>query len=101
MIKGFDEAVLFMVPGEKKVVTITSDNAYGQKNDEMLFEFPMSDFPPDMKPEVGLELQMNDNEGNNFTVVIAEIFDDYVILDANHPLSGQDLVFEIELVSIA
>jgi peptidylprolyl isomerase len=67
----------------------------------MMMEYPKSDFPADMQPEVGLELHMSDNAGNVFPVVIAEVQDEVVILDANHPLAGQDLIFEIELISIA
>jgi len=100
VIKGFDDAVLLMVPGDKKTVNIAVENAYGERNDEMMMEYPRSEFPADMIPEIGMELHMSDNQGNVFPVVIAEIADDMVILDANHPLAGEDLVFEIELISI-
>jgi FKBP-type peptidyl-prolyl cis-trans isomerase 2 len=100
VIKGFDDAVLDMVPGDKKTVHIHVTDAYGHRNDDMVMEYPKSEFPADMNPEVGMELQMGDNAGNVFPVVITEVHDDTVVLDANHPLAGQDLVFEIELVSI-
>jgi peptidylprolyl isomerase len=101
VIKGFDDALIDMKIGEKKTVNIPVDQAYGQRSDNMMMEYPKSDFPADMQPEVGLELHMSDNAGNVFPVVIAEVQDEVVILDANHPLAGQDLIFEIELVSIA
>jgi FKBP-type peptidyl-prolyl cis-trans isomerase 2 len=101
VIKGFDDALIDMKVGEKKTVNIPVDQAYGQRSDNMMMEYPKSDFPADMQPEVGLELHMSDNAGNVFPVVIAEVQDEVVILDANHPLAGQDLIFEIELVSIA
>ena len=100
VIKGFDEAVLDMNVGDKKTVNIPVAHAYGERNDDMVMEYPISDFPADMKPEIGMELQMGDNSGNVFPVVIVEVGDEIVLLDANHPLAGQDLVFEIELVSI-
>ncbi len=101
VIKGFDDALIDMKIGEKKTVNIPVDQAYGQRSDNMMMEYPKSDFPADMQPEVGLELHMSDNAGNVFPVVIAEVQEEVVILDANHPLAGQDLIFEIELVSIA
>jgi peptidylprolyl isomerase len=101
VIKGFDEAVIEMTPGEVKTVTILAGDAYGLHNEEMIFDFPISDFPGEIHPAVGLELQMNDEDGNIFPVVITEVLDDVVILDANHPLAGKDLTFEIELVSVS
>ncbi len=100
VIKGFDEAVLDMKVGEKKTVNIPVAHAYGERNSDMVMEYPKSEFPADMNPQVGMELQMGDDSGNVFPVVIVEVGEETVLLDANHPLAGQDLVFEIELVSI-
>ncbi len=100
VIKGFDDAIMGMTPGDKKTVQIPVDQAYGHRNDDMMMEYPISDFPADMQPQVGMELQMGDNAGNVFPVVIVEVQDETVLLDANHPLAGKDLVFELELVSI-
>ena len=100
VIKGFDEAIVGMAAGEKKTVNIPVGDAYGDRNEDMIMEYPKSDFPADMNPEVGMELQMGDDAGNVFPVVIVEVTDDMVLLDANHPLAGQDLIFEIEVVSI-
>jgi FKBP-type peptidyl-prolyl cis-trans isomerases 2 len=101
VIKGFDDALMNMAIGEKKTVTIPVADAYGERNDSMMMEYPKSDFPADMQPEPGMQLQMSDNQGNVFPVVIAEVLEDVVVLDANHPLAGQDLTFDLELVSIA
>jgi len=100
VIKGFDEGVKGMKVGDKKTIEIPVGDAYGEKNKEMLIEFPMSQFPPDMKPEQGMQLMMNNGAGQSFPVVVAEVKDDSVILDANHPLAGQDLTFDLELVEI-
>ncbi len=100
VIKGFDNAVIGMNIGDKKTVNIPVAEAYGERNDDMVMDYPVTEFPADMKPEVGMELQMGDNQGNVFPVVITEVNGDTVTLDANHPLAGQDLIFEIELVAI-
>ena len=100
VIKGFDEGVAGMTVGEKKTVNIPFDEAYGPRNPEMLVEFPREKFPKDMELEVGMPLMMNNGADQQFQVVVTEIKEDVVILDANHPLAGQDLVFDIELVEI-
>jgi FKBP-type peptidyl-prolyl cis-trans isomerase 2 len=100
VIKGFDEGVTGMSVGEKKTVNIPADEAYGPKNPEMIVEFPKDKFPSDMALETGMPLMMNNGAGQQFQVVVTEIKEEVVILDANHPLAGQDLVFDIELVEI-
>jgi FKBP-type peptidyl-prolyl cis-trans isomerase 2 len=100
VIKGFDDALVDMQTGDKKTVVIPAEHAYGEASDSMYIEYPLSDFPDDMKPEIGMELQMSDAEGNNFPVVIVEIKNEVVVLDANHPLAGKELTFDIELVEI-
>ena len=100
VIKGFDEGVAGMKVGEKKTVNIPFDEAYGPRNPEMLVEFPREKFPKDMQLEVGMSLMMNNGADQQFQVVVTEIKEEVVILDANHPLAGQDLVFDIELVEI-
>lgn len=100
VIKGFDNGVMGMQVGDKKTVEIPVQDAYGEKSEEMLFEFPKDQFPPDMQPEKGLQLMMNNGSGQSFPVVIADVKADSVILDANHPLAGQELIFDIELVEI-
>lgn len=101
VIKGFDDAVVDMKVGDKKTVTIPVHEAYGERSNDMMMEYPLSEFPADMKPEQGMELHMSDDQGHVFPVVVAEVKESSVLLDANHPLAGQDLVFDIELVSIA
>jgi peptidylprolyl isomerase len=100
VIKGFDDGVTGMATGEKKTVEIPVGDAYGEKNDEMIIEFPKDQFPPDMNPEVGQQLMMNNGQGQSFPVNIVEVKEETVVLDANHPLAGQDLIFDLELVEI-
>jgi FKBP-type peptidyl-prolyl cis-trans isomerase 2 len=100
VIKGFDDGVRGMQVGDKKTVEIPVGDAYGEKNQEMIIEFPLDQFPPDMKPEPGMQLMMNNGEGQQFPVTVSEVNGDTVILDANHPLAGQDLIFDIELMDL-
>ncbi len=100
VIKGFDEGVKGMKVGDKKTVEIAVGDAYGEKQQEMMIEFPKEQFPADMNPEVGMQLMMSNGSGQNFPVTVAEVKEDSVILDANHPLAGQDLIFDLELVEI-
>ena len=100
VIKGFDDGVTGMSAGEKKTINIPYDEAYGPRNPEMVIEMPKDRFPKDMVIEMGMSLAMSDQEGHQFQVTIVEIKDDVVMLDANHPLAGQDLVFDLELVEI-
>ena len=100
MIKGFDEAIPGMVVGEKKTINITPENAYGQKNNEAIIEFPKSNIPEDMKLEPGMKLQLQNEEGHPIPVVVTEVKEDVVVLDANHELAGKELIFDIELVEI-
>jgi peptidylprolyl isomerase len=100
VIKGFDDGVTGMQVGDKKTVEINVEDAYGEKSEDMIIEFPKEQFPGDMNPEVGQQLMMSNGSGQSFPVTIMEVRDDSVLLDANHPLAGQDLIFDIELVEI-
>lgn len=100
VIKGFDNGVTGMQVGDKKTVEIPVDDAYGQKSEEMIVEFPRNQFPPDLDPQIGMQLMMNNGSGQSFPVSVTEVKEESVILDANHPLAGQDLIFDIELVEI-
>jgi peptidylprolyl isomerase len=100
VIAGFDQGVTGMSIGDKKTIQIPVDDAYGPKQEDLLMEFPRDRFPGDMAPEVGMQLNMSNGSGQNFPVVIREVREDVVVLDANHPLSGEDLVFDLELVEI-
>jgi peptidylprolyl isomerase len=100
VIKGFDDGVTGMTVGDKKTINIPYDDAYGPRNPDMVIEMPKDKFPKDMEIEVGMPLGMSDQHGQQFQVTIVEIKEDVVMLDANHPLAGQDLIFDLELVEI-
>ena len=100
VIPGFDNAVVGMAPGDTKVVHIPVDQAYGPRRDEMILEVPPQEFPPDVEPQVGDRLQIRQADGKSFPVTVSDVRDDAVTLDGNHPLAGEDLNFEIELLAI-
>jgi FKBP-type peptidyl-prolyl cis-trans isomerase 2 len=100
MIKGFDEAVNGMAISEKKTVTIPSAEAYGDRNDELIQTVPRTELPADMKPEAGQTLVATNDNGQQTHVIVQEVTEEAITIDANHPLAGQDLIFEIELVEI-
>ena len=101
VIAGFDNGVVGMIVGDKKTLHIAVEEAYGPKNPEMVIEFPRDQVPADMPLEKGMRLNLNNSQGQVVPVVITEILEAAIMLDANHPLAGEDLVFDIELVDIA
>jgi peptidylprolyl isomerase len=100
MIPGFEKAVFGMKVGEKKTVTIPADEAYGPYRDDLVVEISREKLPSDMTPEVGQQLVMRQPDGTEIVVVITAVSDETVTIDANHPLAGKELTFEIELVKI-
>ncbi len=101
VIAGFEEGVIGMKVGESKVVEISVAKAYGERNDEMVIQAPIEQVPPDLKPEIGMRMEMGGANGEILRVVVTEITDTHITLDANPPLAGKDLIFEIELVECA
>ena len=100
MIKGFDAAMPGMEVGDKKTVNIPAADGYGAKDPTAVIPFPKENVPADMKLEPGMQLTLTNQEGQPFPVVVTEVQDDVIILDANHFLAGEELVFDIELVEI-
>ena len=101
VIPGFDNALLGMKVGEKKPVKIAPEDAYGQPYKEMIITVKMNQFPPTPKPEVGMDLQLTGQDGSVIPAVIVAINGDDVTIDANHPLAGKTLIFDLTLVEIA
>lgn len=100
IIPGFESAVIGMAVGEKKTQEIPSDEAYGPHFDDMVHVVDREELPDDIQLELGLQLQMTRPGARPLVVSVVDITEDTVSLDANHPLAGQDLVFDIELVEI-
>ena len=100
LIKGFEEAVIGMSAGETKSVRIPADEAYGSHREDLLLKFNKSDIPPDIEPKGGLVINLVSPDGRNLLATITEISGDSITLDANHPLAGKDLTFNIEIVEI-
>ena len=100
MIKGFDAALPGMNIGDKKTINIQPAEGYGERSDEAIINFPKENVPTDMELEPGMSLTLSNQYGQPFPVVVQEIKEDVIVLDANHFLAGQELVFDIELVEI-
>ena len=99
VIAGFDEAVTGMAVGDEKRVTIPADEAYGPRRDELTLQLPRSELPADMELEEGTQLRMEQGE-ESIVVTVRQLDDASVTLDANHPLAGQALTFDLRLVEI-
>ncbi len=100
IIPGLDTAIPGMAVGDKKTVTIPCEQAYGPVNPSMKQDIPRADVPPNIPIEIGARLQMKTQDGQAVPVVVTAADEKSVTLDANHPLAGKDLTFDIELVSI-
>ena len=100
VIPGFDQGVEGMEVGESKTIKIPSEDAYGPHQEELVAEIDKSSFPEDMELSVGDMLHLQQPDGQAIAATVAEIKDGSVILDANHPLAGQDLTFDVKLVEI-
>lgn len=100
IITGFEDAVLGMNPGETRTTEIPSDRAYGARDEEMLLEVERENLPDGLDPKMGDWLQLSFPDGQQASVRVVEMSSDKVTLDANHPLAGKDLTFEISLVEI-
>ena len=101
VIPGFEQAVVGMKPGDSKQVRIPQAEAYGTYNPEMVIETDLSQFEEGLKPEVGQQFQTQMENGQPVLLRVVEVEGEKIVLDANHPMAGKDLNFEIELVEFA
>jgi peptidylprolyl isomerase len=100
VIPGFDRALVDMEPGQKKTVNIPAAEAYGPRAEELIAEIPRERIPAEVQLEIGQQLQLSLANGGEAIVMIVDLSDTTVTLDANHPMAGMDLNFELELVEI-
>lgn len=99
VIPGFEKGIIGMEVGDTKTITVPPEEAYGSRHEELVLDFKKSDFP--VTPVVGQQLQIRPTGGDPIRVTIAHMDEDTVTLDANHPLAGNTLLFDVELVEIA
>ncbi|MFV0438648.1 MAG: peptidylprolyl isomerase [Desulfopila sp.] len=100
VIVGFEEAVAGMTVGERKTVVIPCDKAYGQLQDDLVMTVPRDQVPADLNVEVGTRLEVGGTNGEVLRVTVIEVNEQNVVLDANPPLAGRDLNFDLELVAV-
>ncbi|MEJ2320529.1 MAG: peptidylprolyl isomerase [Gemmatimonadales bacterium] len=100
VISGFESAVMGMSPGDEVETRIEAADAYGKRNADLILTIKRSDLPPNLDPSVGQQLNMQTSGGEPFVVTVKDQDEESLTLDANHPLAGEDLTFEIELIEI-
>ncbi len=101
LLPAFEKAVMGMKAGDSKTVTLTAEEGYGPYREEMVLEVDRGQIPPDINPEIGQQLELKQADGDQeIAVVVTASTDKSITLDANHPLAGKPLVFDIELVEI-
>ena len=101
LIEGFERELMGMSLNEKKKFTLNPDDAYGQRDESLSREFSRADFPPEMEPRVGMMIALRTPEGQKMPARITHLDDEKLSLDLNHPLAGESLTFEIEVVGIS
>jgi len=101
VIPGFEKGIIGMEIGETKTITIPPEEGYGPRREELIVDVKRSDFPENITPAIGQQLQIRQPSGNFISVTITDMNEDVVTLDANHPLAGSTLVFDVELIEIA
>jgi peptidylprolyl isomerase len=101
IISGFEKALMGMSLNQKKVFTLDPEDAYGQRDDSLTHSFPRADVPAEIKVEVGQTVALSSPEGQQVPAMITEYDDEKVVVDLNHPLAGQTLTFDIEVVGIS
>lgn len=100
LIPGFEKGLMDMEPKEKKTIVIPKEEAYGEKKQELFQSVPKENLPEGMKPEVNMGLVATNADGSERQLRVAEVNENDIIVDANHPLAGEDLTFDLELVEI-
>ncbi|MFD2532395.1 FKBP-type peptidyl-prolyl cis-trans isomerase [Gracilimonas halophila] len=100
LIPGFEKAVVGLEVGDKTTASIESADAYGERREDLELSIERNQLPEDIEPQVGMQLQLNQPNGQPVPVQITKVEEENIMIDANHPLAGKDLTFDIELVDI-
>ncbi|MBN1622442.1 MAG: peptidylprolyl isomerase [Endomicrobiales bacterium] len=100
VISGFDREIEGMNINEEKSFTIKAEDAYGNKREDLVIDFPASKFPKDFEPKVGVALKLKNQDGKVFMATIVSVTQDNLKLDLNHPLAGEDLTFDVKVQSV-
>lgn len=100
LIPGFEDGIIDMKVNEKKTINISKENAYGEIREELVQEVPKSQLPENIKPEVGMGLTSQTQDGQEINLIVKDVKDESIVVDGNHPLAGKDLTFELEVVEI-
>jgi peptidylprolyl isomerase len=100
IIPGFEEAVVGMSPGEHKSAHIAAADAYGQRHEEMVATVARDTLPAELDPRIGQQIRARQPDGTDLVLTVTSVSSGNITLDANHPLAGRDLVFDIELVAV-
>jgi len=100
VIPGFDAGLLGMTEGDEKTLAIPPESAYGARDEGLVAEIERTQIPPDIDPQVGAILQITSEEGDASNVIITQVTDNAITLDGNHPLAGQELIFEVKLLEV-
>ncbi|MCU0575677.1 MAG: peptidylprolyl isomerase [Desulfobacterota bacterium] len=100
VITGFENAVIGMVPGERKTFVVEPEDGYGMYDEGLVIEIPRESLPGDIDPHVGMDFEVEDDDGNVIPAVVIEIMEQTVIIDANAPLAGKRVIYEVELLEI-
>ena len=100
LIPGFEKGLVDMKVNEKKTITIPKEEAYGEVLQELFQKVPIENLPTEIKPEVGMGLVTQNPDGSERQLRVSDVKEDFIIVDANHPLAGQDLTFELEVLEI-
>jgi len=100
LIPGFEKGLINMKLNEKKTINIPKDEAYGDSREDLIQEVQKSELPDEIKPEVGMGLVSKSQDGREMNLLVAEVKEDSIVVDGNHPLAGKDLIFDLEVVEI-
>ncbi len=99
-IPGFEKGIVGMAANETKTITIPPEDAYGPRDERKVFEFSKENAPGDFDPQIGQTVQMHKPDGNSFVITVLERTEKGFMMDANHPLAGKELIFDLELIEI-